>query len=70
MLGKMEQAMECFERVLSLQPSNFSALRNLVLVFINLEKYEDALTHLEKILFENPNDFEFKIIRIFKENFF
>ena len=58
MLGKMEQAMDCFEKVLSIQPSNSFALRYLVLIFINLKKYEKALSNLDQILYENPIDFE------------
>ena len=58
MLGKMEQAMDCFEKVLSIQPSNSFALRYLVLIFINLKKYEKALSNLDQILSENPIDFE------------
>ena len=58
MLGKMEHATECFEKVLSIQPSNSFALRYLVLIFINLKKYEKALSNLDQILYENPIDFE------------
>jgi len=58
MLGKMEHATECFEKVLSIQPSNSFALRYLVLIFINLKKYEKALSNLDQILSENPIDFE------------
>ena len=57
-LGKMEPAIGCFEGVLSMQPSNSSALRNLVLILINLEKYDQALGNLDHILSENSDDLE------------
>lgn len=57
-LDETEQAIECFQCVLSLQPSNLSALRNMVFIFINMGKYKDALNYLDKILFENSDDFE------------
>jgi len=57
-LGKMEQAIDCFETVLSIQPSNSSALRYLVLILINLEKYDQALGNLDHLLSENPDDLE------------
>ena len=54
----MEQAIDCFETVLSIQPSNSSALRYLVLILINLEKYDQALGNLDHLLSENPDDLE------------
>ena len=57
-LGKTEQAINCFEGVLSIQPLNSSALRYLVLILINLEKYDEALDNLDHILSKNPDDLE------------
>ncbi len=57
-LGKTEQAIECFNHILSIQPSNVDALRSKAIVFINKEKYEDAMVNLDQILLTDPNDFE------------
>jgi tetratricopeptide (TPR) repeat protein len=57
-LGKTEQAIECFNQILSIQPSNVDALRGMAIIFINQEKYEDAMVNLDQILLTDPNDFE------------
>ena len=57
-LGKTEQAIECFNHILSIQSSNVDALRSKAIVFINKEKYEDAMVNLDQILLTDPNDFE------------
>ena len=57
-LGKTEHAIECFNQVLSIQPSNVDALRGMAIIFINQEKYEEAMVNLDQILLSDPNDFE------------
>ena len=57
-LGKTEQAIECFNQVLSIQSSNVDALRGMAIIFINQEKYEDAIVNLDQILQTDPNVFE------------
>jgi len=57
-LGKTEQAIECFNQILSIQPSNMDALRGMAIIFINQEKYEAAIVNLDQILLAVPNDFE------------
>ena len=57
-LGKTEQAIECFNQVLSIKPSSVDALRGIAIIFINQEKYEEAMVNLDQILLSDPNDFE------------
>ena len=57
-LGKTEQAIECFNQILSIQTSNVDALRGMAIIFINQEKYEDAMINLDQILQTDPNSFE------------
>ena len=57
-LGKTEQAIECFNQVLSIQSSNVDALRGMAIIFINQEKYEEAMVNIDQILLADPNDFE------------
>ena len=57
-LGKTEQAIECFNQILSIQTSNVDALRGMAIIFINQEKYEDAMINLDQILQTDPNPFE------------
>jgi superkiller protein 3 len=55
-LGRMEEAVECFERSLQVFASTYF---NLGLALFRLHRYEDALANFKKAVDINPNDAEY-----------
>lgn len=42
MLGKLDEALECHEKALKLEPDNFTALNNKCSIFIGLKRFKEA----------------------------
>ena len=55
-LGKMEEAINCYDRVLELNPKNISALLKKALYFYTIQRYEEALLLFDKATEYAPED--------------
>ena len=59
--GDMENAAQCFEKVLKAQPGNYESMRILGTLYAqsdNEEKREIAKNHLKKVTEQKPDDIE------------
>ena len=54
-LGRLEDAIHCFDRVLKIEPTNVGALYNKSLTLLKLKKYEESLTLCDKALEIEPD---------------
>ncbi len=55
-LGEWEKAQTDLERAIELEPQNFKALKNLGLIALSRENYDEALEYLNKAAMINEND--------------
>jgi len=53
-LGKIEEAIECFEQAIKIDPNYKIPWYNKGIVFFNLEKYQDALKYFEEAIKLDP----------------
>jgi tetratricopeptide (TPR) repeat protein len=57
-LGRHEQSIECYDKILKTDSNNLTALKNKILSLVSLGKYTDTLELLSKALSIEPNDLE------------
>ena len=63
LLGRREEALSIFERLLALEPNHENALDNAVVLCLNLEQNNDALKYLNRVLALNPTQTQDAIFR-------
>ncbi len=57
-LGKCDKAIECFDKVIELDPRSTEGYEYKSAVLCNLKKYEEALECFDKIIELDPEDYE------------
>jgi cytochrome c-type biogenesis protein CcmH/NrfG len=57
-LGKLDQAIKTYERVLALNPNNVKARYDLATIYYYSSKYDQAIVQLEEIIKNDPGDEE------------
>ena len=57
LLGKYQEAIDCFDKAIMINPENLKALRGKGSVLGRLEKYEEAIDCFDKAIMINPNDY-------------
>ncbi|XRO76969.1 tetratricopeptide repeat protein [Methanocaldococcus sp. 10A] len=62
-LEQYENALKCFDDVLSKEPNNIEALVGKSRVLTALENYKEALEYVNKALSEDPNNAELRILK-------
>ena len=55
-LGRYQDAIQYFDKVLKIQPNNVKALYNKGLSLGSLGRYQDAIQYFDKVLEINPNN--------------
>ena len=55
-LGKLDEALECFNKAISLERHNIDFLLNKGVVLMELGKYEEAVESFNMVLLRNPDN--------------
>ena len=55
-LGKLDEALECFNKAISLEKHNIDFLLNKGVVLMELGKYEEAVESFNMVLLRNPDN--------------
>ena len=55
-LGKFDEALECFNKAISLEKHNIDFLLNKGVVLMELGKFEEAVDSFNKVLLRNPDN--------------
>ena len=55
-LGKYNEAISLFDKVLAVEPNNILALTNKATALVYLQKYNEAITLFDKALVREPNN--------------
>jgi serine/threonine-protein kinase len=61
--GKQEEGLRNLERAVELDPRNFFTLQQIALSYLNLRRYPDMITVLDRALAIKPDDVETRIVR-------
>jgi TolB-like protein/class 3 adenylate cyclase/Tfp pilus assembly protein PilF len=61
--GKQEEGLRNLERAVELDPRNFFTLQQIALSYLNLRRYPDMITVLDRALAIKPDDVDTRIVR-------
>jgi len=60
-LGKYEEAIKYFNKVLAIDPYRINVLINKAIALGNLTRYDEAITYFNKVLASKPSDIGFRM---------
>lgn len=61
-LNRFKEAVECYDKALSLEPDNEVFLSNKGVAFMELNHFEEAVLCFRKVLIINPNNGDAQIL--------
>ena len=55
-MGKLDEALDCFNKAISLEPYNIDFLLNKGVVLMELSNFEEAIDSFNKVLLRSPDN--------------